>query len=279
MESKLKYPPIFILGVPRSGTTLLRMMIDSHPEIMCGPEAPWITNQVEGGAPSIQQLTLFLANHKWGPVKGFTGVDEDLVYESMASIIDRFMSAAAQSHGKSRWAEKTPRNIIAVPFLYRLFPNAKFIHIFRDGRDVALSTKDGNWKTIPYRTNKIKNTYGNALKRWVDWIEQFQNDAQALSITYLSIRYEDLVSSPQEEMRRVLEFLEVEWSDQILNPYKVEHDIISTKGEGIKSFYERQSIDKQSLYRWKKELNWFQRRLTRNLAEETLLKLGYGATP
>ncbi|MEQ9236749.1 sulfotransferase family protein [Coleofasciculus sp. E2-BRE-01] len=272
----IQHSPIFLLGVGRSGTTLLRMMLDSHPEIMCGSEAPWITNQVIDGFPSLRELTQYLIKHKWGPVNGLTGVNEDIIYQQMALFIDGIMSTAAQSYGKTRWADKTPRNIIAVPFLYRLFPHAKFIHLFRDGRDVALSTKAAPWKTIPYRSNKVKNTYGNALKRWVDWIETFHIDAKALKLTYLPVRYEDLVCSPKSEIQKILDFIEVEWSDQVLNPYKFEHDTV--EGEGRKSFYLRQSIDTQALYRWKKELNWFERRSTKAIGEETLLKLGYEST-
>ncbi|MGD1703489.1 sulfotransferase family protein [Dapis sp. BLCC M229] len=276
-KSTLEPPPIFILGVPRSGTTLLRMMIDSHPEIMCGPEAPWITNQQLDWAPSLRSLTRFLTRNEWGAVKAFKGVEQDLIYQLMANFIDEIMSASARSHGKIQWAEKTPRNIIALPFLYQLFPHAKFVHIYRDGRDVALSTV-GKWKTIPISDKKVKNNYKNALKRWVDWNQKFCKDAKKVNLNYISIRYEDLVTSPQTEIGKLLEFLEVEWSDKVLEPHAVEHDIVTMKGAGMQTFFNRNSIDTASLYRWKKELNWLQKRTTKSIAEETLLKFGYEPT-
>ena len=273
----LDRPPIFILGVPRSGTTLLRMMMDSHPEIMCGPEAPWITNQQLDWAPSLRSLTLFLTRNEWGAVKAFKGVEKDLIYQLMANFIDEIMSASARSHGKIQWAEKTPRNIIALPFLYQLFPHAKFVHIYRDGRDVALSTI-GKWKTIPVSDKKVKNNYRNALQRWVDWNQKFWKDAEKVSLNYISLKYEDLATSPQQEMARLLDFIGVEWSDMLLSPYAQEHDIVTMKGEGMQTFFNRKSIDTASLYRWKKELNWFQKRTTKSIAEETLSKLGYEST-
>ncbi len=276
-KPELDRPPIFILGVPRSGTTLLRMMMDSHPEIMCGPEAHWITNQEVGWAPSLRSLTLFLTENKWGAVKGFKGVDEGLIYQLMADFINEIMSTSAWSHGKIQWAEKTPRNIIAAPFLHRLFPQAKFLHIYRDGRDVALSTV-GKWKTITIEDKEVKNSYKNALRRWVVWNQRFWDDAKKINLNYLSVRYEDLATSPKEEMARILDFVEVEWSDKVLSPHEAEHDVITMKGEGMKTFYNRKSIDTASLYRWKKDLNWFQKRDTKSVAEETLLKLGYEAT-
>ncbi|MDJ0553987.1 MAG: sulfotransferase [Microcoleaceae cyanobacterium MO_207.B10] len=276
-QPSLDHPPIFILGVPRSGTTLLRMMIDSHPEIMCGPEAHWITNEELGWAPSLRSLTLFLTQNQWGVAKAFKGVDEDLIYQLMANLINEIMSTSARSHGKIRWAEKTPRNIIAAPFLYKLFPHAKFIYIYRDGRDVALSTI-GKWKTITIAEKKVKNNYRNALKRWVEWNKKFKKDAKKIGLNYISIRYEDLATSPQEEMAKLLDFIEVEWSDKVLSPHESEHDIITMKGEGMKTFYNRHSIDTASLYKWKKDLNWWQKRISKSIAEETLLKLGYEPT-
>lgn len=269
--------PVFLLGVPRSGTTLLRMMIDSHPDIMCGPEAHWIANRNKDWIPSLRNLAICLTKHEFGAVKSLKGVDEDLIYRQTALFIDEILSASVKSHGKKRWAEKTPKNITDVPFLYRLFPNAKFVHIYRDGRDVALSTL-GKWKTIPYFDQELKNNYKNALKRWVDWNQRFWDDTKAKKINYLSVRYEDLAAAPEEEIRKVLDFIEAEWSDKVMSPYEVEHDVITMKGAGMQTFYNRKSIDTAALYRWEKELNWWQKRTTKAIAEETLLKLGYKAT-
>jgi protein-tyrosine sulfotransferase len=278
MDNQLKPAPIFLIGVPRSGTTLLRMMIDSHPQIMCGPEAPWLAGRGVGNQINFQNLTKFLVHHKWGPVNGFTGIKEELIYEIVASSINEVMSTSAHSQGKFYWADKTPENIISVPFLYKLFPDAKFIHIFRDGRDVALSTKAGQWKTINLQSKYVKNNYINALTRWSSWIEKFQGDVRSLNITYLPVKYEDLVRSPREEMQRIFSFLEIEWNDKVLTPHKAAHDVVDQKGEGIQSFYNRQSVDTQSLYRWKTQLNWLQRYLTKSVAEEFLLELGYEPT-
>ena len=276
-QTILDRPPIFILGVPRSGTTLLRMIIDSHPEIMCGPEAPWITNQQLDWAPSLRSLTLFMTKNEWGAVKAFKGVEQDLIYQLIANFINEIMSVSARSHGKIQWAEKTPRNIIALPFLYRLFPHAKFVHIYRDGRDVALSTM-GKWTTIPMFDKKVKNNYKNALKRWVNWNQKFWKDADKIGLNYISICYEDLVTLPQAEIGKLLEFLEVTWSDKVLKPHAVEHDIVKMTGKGIKAFFDRNSIDTASIYRWKKELNWLQKQTTKSIAEETLLNFGYEPT-
>lgn len=274
--------PIFLLGVPRSGTTLLRMMMDSHPDIMCGPEAPWITGRrMAEPVPNFGSLIMFLTTSEWGPVQAMPGVNEDAIYELAAALIDQVMSKAARHRGKSRWAEKTPENIISLPLLYRLFPQARFVHIYRDGRDVALSTVGCHWKMLHTPAGHVENTYENSIKRWVDWIRELQADAARLTATVYALRYEDLVESPEPQMRRLLEFIGVPWHDDVLKPYEQKHDLTPPSRfqvVGEVSFYERKSIDPGSLYRWKRELGFWQRRKTRAIADKLLLELGYEPT-
>ena len=273
-----KLAPIFVVGVPRSGTTLLRMVLDSHPDVMCGPEAPWIAGRGGTPMPSFARLTSFLTENKWGAVSGFSGVDEETVNEAMGGAIDTILSKAAATQGAKRWAEKTPENVINAPFLHRLFPHARFVHVVRDGRDVALSTIRSQWKTIVLHASRVRNTYRNALRRWVEWTNQFEGDAAALNLSYRRVFYESLVRDPERELRQLLAFLRLPWRDDILRPHENPHDIIDERGEGVRSFLGRDGIDTQSINRWQQELTLFQRRITRRLAEPTLTQWGYAPT-
>jgi hypothetical protein len=254
------------------------MILDAHPDVMCGPEAPWIAGRGSGKPPNLKDLTHFLVSDKWGPVSGFNGVTKDTVYQTVAAAIHRIMSAAAKEQSKTRWAEKTPENILAVPFLYRLFPDAKFVHIVRDGRDVAISTSQASWKRIAFEGQRIRNNYHNALRRWVAWITQFLRDAESLGLTFFTLRYEDLVLEPPDRLKDLLRFLDLPWSDRILDPHGSRHDIIDPKGEGVTSFYQRHDIDTNALYRWKTQLRARQKAMSLKIAEETLVRLGYGTT-
>jgi hypothetical protein len=208
-------------------------------------------------------------------------VTEDDVYRLVAAMIDRIMSDAAARRGKRRWAEKTPENIVSLPFLSRLFPHGRFVHIIRDGRDVALSTAECYWKEIHMVPGLADNTFVNALLRWVNWLTRLQDTVTSLSLDVYSLRYEDLVASPEPEMRRLLEHCDVPWNDLVLKPYAQAHDNTPERRHpvvGEVSFYERESIDGQSLARWKRELGFFQRRKARAIGDPMLVRLGYEPT-
>ncbi len=257
----------------------MRMIVDSHPEVMCGPEAPWIAGRGWDHPPNFRQLAAFMAHDKWGAVEGFSDLDEDDVYRAMGGAIDELLGTAARRQGKSRWADKTPENVVAVPAIHRMLPTARFVHVLRDGRDVALSTAAGSWSKIVYDGKKVRNTYRNALRRWTAWVNRFRDDVRAHDVAWTCVRYERLVRRPEETVRELLDFLALEWTDAVMRPYATEHDVIDPEGEGMKSFFERRAIDTASVFRWKEELSWPQRMLTRRIAETTLQELEYEPTP
>lgn len=271
--------PIFVLGVPRSGTTLLRMMLDSHPDIMCGPEAPWVAGRAGAPIPNLRALVDLMTREKWGAVRGFTGVRATDVGGAAAGFVDRLMSASVRARGKTRWADKTPENVVAVSFLARLFPQGRYIHIVRDGRDVALSTAAADWSRIPTRDGWTRNGYLAALRRWRDWNAICRDDTATAGIACHLVRYEDLAREPRSAMRRILDFVEAPWSDAVLSPYDREHDVIDPAGEGMKSFFGRTSVDDRAVQRWKRELGPVRRLLTRQVADDALTAWGYEPTP
>lgn len=271
--------PIFIVGVPRSGTTLLRMILDSHPVVMCGPEAPWIAGRGWDHPSNFRQLAEFMAYDEWGAVKGFSELDEDDVYRAMGTAIHELLQAATRREGKQRWADKTPENIVAVPTIRRMFPSARFVHVLRDGRDVALSTQRGEWAKIVYERRKVRNTYANALRRWARWVDTFHKHVRVLDVAWTEVRYEQLVQQPEATICNLLDFLDLKWSDAVLQPYAAEHDIIDPEGEGVQSFFDRRTIDTSAVFRWKEELSWFRRMQTKRIAEAMLQDMGYDPTP
>jgi len=148
-------PPTFIVGCGRSGTTLLKMILNSHPDLAIPVESHFIYDIarriVSGRFPASlthpndwNRFLEYLKNHRylnrWGislPLlfKRLEGI-EDRTYASMfTTIFKEFM----QDEGKPRWGDKTPMNVNYIFLIDHFFPKAKFVHIIRDGRDVALS--------------------------------------------------------------------------------------------------------------------------------------------
>jgi protein-tyrosine sulfotransferase len=150
--------PVFLVGVPRSGTTMLRLILDSHPRVFSTVELPWIGGNYrsDGYDPDVSVRALYqrLVN-AWGQT---FGDDVEGLKRACRAFIEDVVRVAMAGSTKPVWVEKTPDNIIQVPFLAELFPDAKFIRVIRDGRDVALSTVKVDWKVLNYFIERSPRT-------------------------------------------------------------------------------------------------------------------------
>src|SRR3954452_21219642 len=141
----------FVVGVPRSGTTLLRLMLDAHPDLAIPPETPFLPNVIgacreaekEGRDPGRTAIRLVTTHRRW-PDFGLTEADlrASMKAERGLTATDAaraFYEAYAAKQGKERWGEKTPQYVKTMKRIGSALPEAHFIHLIRDGRDVALS--------------------------------------------------------------------------------------------------------------------------------------------
>lgn len=253
-------PPIFILGVPRSGTTLLRTILDGHSAIAAGPETPWLS----GHQPrSLMGLWSALRDEPWGYCKSFNmpaDVATDAARAFMAVLMDRYCLA----RGKTRWAEKTPDNALYVPFLLNLFPDARFVHLVRDGLDTAMSTS----VVAPHRKGisvfleknlgfgpgvpPVDNTPFAAVLRWNHW-----NDLIRQSLTgrkHLAMSYERLVTEPTATVQELMEFVNEPFEPAMLDYAKARHDFPAWEW-GSADVKSRGAIGSESVGRGKRELD------------------------
>jgi hypothetical protein len=190
--------PIFVIGVPRSGTTLLRVMLDSHPNIASGPETPWFCAH---HPRTLGSLVDYLIEDQHGYCKNFGGSRAE-VFNAARTFVSSLLGAHAARRGKSRWAEKNPANLLFLPFLTELFPHARFIHIRRHPLDVALSTStvpphrkgvtphNERSLTLFYNQSMANNPF-SALLRWVHWenlIARGLAGADRLPLQYFNTR-------------------------------------------------------------------------------------------
>lgn len=212
MSGDVPKPPIFILGVPRSGTTLLRTILDSHPAIACGPETPWL-----GGpqARSVRELTRSLREDPLGYTANFGG-DGTVVAAGMRKLVDHLLGDYARRRGKARWAEKTPDNVLCVEFLLSLFPDGRFVYLTRDGMDVAVSTSvvpperrgisEWHEKNLSLGSGlAVANSPLTALLRWRHWNRMVERALSARR--HFRLSYERLVSEPEPTLRELMEFV------------------------------------------------------------------------
>lgn len=213
--------PIFIVGVPRSGTTLLRTMLDAHPHVACGPETPWLAEH--------QPATLLgLVRAMVEPEHGYCRSYEQppgVVHRAARTFLDTVMLEYAHSRGKQRWAEKTPNALMHLDALHAIVPDARWIWITRDALDVAYSTThvaEHRRGIAPVYENNLRMTPAHstastplaATLRWVNWNRRIASFLRGKP--HLHLTYERLVCSPQHELRRLCDHIGEPFDERML---------------------------------------------------------------
>lgn len=216
MKSK-NVDPVFILGVPRSGTTLLRVIMDSHSKVLGAPETAWITGGY--GGFSIRQLVDSMGNENIGATKNLDGISHQDLINSARLFINNILSNYLIKNKKELLILKTPDDIRYLNFLHKLYPNARYLHIFRDGRDVACSTY--RKKDIFFGENVLQEfgelTVLNVLKRWVAWETKTRDFLHGKDDRYIRLSYENLVTNPENVLSSICCFLGIEYESGMLD--------------------------------------------------------------
>ena len=253
---------IVIGACPRSGTTLLRRILDTHSDICCGPESSLLLP----GRPNPAELAL-----------GFgLGVEEirDLMSDThaQAEFADRFMAAYAASVGTRRWAEKTPLNIRHLDWIWHHFPKARFIHVIRDGRDTVSSMRNhanrrlvnGQWQRVPQDAS-----LESLILRWQSDVRR--GIARRGDRRYYEVRYEDLVGDPRATLEPLFAFLGEPFEEQVLD-YRTDTERAREPADAPGRMG---SIHGQSVGRWRTDLTEDEQQLFKREAGPLLIELGY----
>ena len=271
--------PIFIIGVHRSGTTLLRFMLSSSPRIYIPPESDFIPRfflRDPRGALSDRQIAHFLKVifTRYRFVREWQG-DPPAVDALLAEMPDRtpagFLEALygryARQYGAVRWGDKTPIYTSYIDLIAEIFPQAQFVHIVRDGRDVALSMLE-KWG------HKAHFDIYFAARRWADRLRRAQASARRLGQDrFYELRYEDLVADPERFVAEICAFLDEPYLPQMAQPHLLGRERIQpgTFHDGV-----RQAPNTRRVGRWRQELSLADQRLFQALAGDLLEAYGYG---
>jgi hypothetical protein len=197
--------PFFIVASARSGTTMLRLILNQHSLIAVPPESRFITElwqespQVET-EDFLRRLSAHPRFAAWElPIQAVRHELEDRPQVSYREAISATYKAYASSKGKARWGDKTPRYVEHIPFLADLFPDSRFIHLVRDGRDVALSYADVSFGP---------KTVSKSAALWAKRVSAGLREGRSLGPgRYAEIRYEDLVEDPEGQLKELCNFL------------------------------------------------------------------------
>jgi hypothetical protein len=212
-------PAPFVVGVARSGTTLLRLMLDAHPELTIPPETHFIPKVIEACAEDgdrRERVAELLTNHRRWPDFGLDPDEFRMRLEALGEPLDAgdalrtFYGLYAEQRGKPRWGDKSPSYLRKMPKIARALSEARFVHLIRDGRDVALSQMEVHHGATEAR---------EAAESWVGGIAKARRQAQRVP-HYLELRYEDLVEDPEPVLRRVCEFAELPFDPAMLEYHR-----------------------------------------------------------
>ena len=282
------HPAPFIVGVPRSGTTLLRLQLDAHPLLSIPPETGFghvlaETGVLGAGAPAALDAMTELPT--W-PDLGIEGDElatlRSALHGRPAADAPRAVYASyAARHGKQRWGDKTPDHLAQMNELSHALPEVRFIHIIRDGRDVAASLRG-----LPFAPGD--GSIEAIAAAWSDGIARAQWVGETLP-HYREVRYERLVTEPELVLRDLCDYLELDYESAMSRAHEgarsrlAEPTSARIDDDGRVRFANGTSVlarsvrppDPSRIGRWRSALTADEARRFEAIAGDRLVALGY----
>jgi hypothetical protein len=278
MHSEIR--PIFIVGVHRSGTTLLRYMLGSHSRIYIPPESdfiPYFFLDDPNGELSDKQVArnLHTIFERYRFVKEWQGDPPEpaqfarsLPDRTPASFLDSLYGAYARQYGAVRWGDKTPIYASYIHLIHDIFPGAQFLHIIRDGRDAALSMLE------KYERDEYHVDIFFAARNWVRRIRSAQSAGSRIGPKlYYELRYESLIDDPEGELRAVCAFLGESYEPGMIEYHRTARERIPADSHFFSNV--RNPLSRQRVGRWQLGMDMADQRLVQRVAGKLLVELGY----
>lgn len=278
--NSLSCQPVFIISAGRSGTTLLRSMLVAGGNIAIPPETQVIHTAIRrftalqfmGWADLSRLIVSLFESH---PLFYLWDVNLYSVYSSilnlpqdersLARLIDEvFKCYATQQFPEALiWGDQSPINTLYLPWLIRVFPEAKYLHLLRDGRD-AISSMIGTGRP----------SLEQATMRWIVSVERaLALQKQLTSEQFLEIRYEALVREPSETVKRICEFIDIEYSARMLEFWKLPSTVEHHHFEYHQNL--KKPVFSNSIGKWSQRLSQDEQQYVTSKTSNLLHRLGY----
>lgn len=286
-------PMPVIVGAPRSGTTLLRLMLDAHPALAIPPETGFFMLDLNLAGSSERDRREFFEAIVGFPADAPAWQDFHIPKEQFWSRLSRiepftasegyraFYRLYAERFGKSRWGDKAPLHSFYMDRIEQALPEAHFIHLIRDGRDVCLSLRP-MWFSPGWDVE-------TQARHWCHFVTSARRHG-ARRRRYLEVRYEDLVTQPEAVLRGVCAFVELPYAGAMLDYHRGaperlrEHEArVRPDGSVVVSKEQRlrqqamttQPPDASRVLAWKSAMDADERRRFEAVAGPLLAQLGY----
>lgn len=280
MAPDRSYEGIVVLGVPRSGTTLMRRLLDAHPRIACPPE----TNLLSGAGRFLEEHR-FAGGLSVGVIPGldFSGFDEAVVLHRFREFLFAFWRDIAARAGKPRWAEKTAVDVFHLDVIERLCgARCRYVCVFRHPLDVVCSIKELTDKMeccLPELFEYVQRNPAQLeafAQAWRDGNERLLRFCEDHPDWAIRVRYEDLADNPAGELTRVFDFLGEPTDVQALLSRAFSRS--ESVGLGDWKTYDTKSVGTGSVGRHSKLSKWTLRRLA-PVVNPLMERLGYPIVP
>jgi len=293
-ESAQRSPLPVVVGCPRSGTSLLAVMLDSHPELTVPPETSFVGTvaTLQGPNEAVRQSFFEVVTADRIAISNWSdfGLDKDLLWRRLEAIdpftvtagLRAFYAMYAESQGKPRYGEKTPAYVFMMPQIAALLPEAHFIHLIRDPGDTVLS-----WRKTWFVPSQALRVLGEEWRKHVEAGRRAAN----LVRRYVEVRFEELVLHPERELKRLCEYLSLPW-DPVMLDYSAQGAARVERLQGRRHARgqmipreERTRIhanltrapDAARLDVWRHEMTHAERRALEDAAGPLVRELGYAA--
>lgn len=277
-------PPIFIVGVHRSGTTLLRFMLSSHSQIYIPTESDFIPlfynksrNQPFNQETVSKILDEIFEKYRfvndWQDVKPEAGIFlSSMETKDYRGFLDHLYSLYAQQNGAVRWGDKTPIYTSYLDLIQKIFPDAKFIHIIRDPYDAIISLLE------KYQEKEFHIDIYFGAKNWVRRIKKAQRDGERIGKDqYLEIFYEDLTNSPESTLKKICAFIEEKFEPGMLDHHELAQKKISPESYFFGNVINPVSVSR--IGRGRRGLNGEDKQVINLVAGKMMEDLGYKIEP
>lgn len=242
--------PVFIIGMPRSGTTLIEQILASHPLVHGAGELRLVQSMVDQiSGPNLVPL-------------GYPHLVESMAPENLPRLARHYLDrVSVLAPGKTRIVDKMPANFLYAGFIHAMFPNARILHCRRDPVDTCLSCYTklfGGEQRFAYDLAELGHFYKGYERLTAHWASVLPADR------YTEVVYENVVADLEGEARRLVAFCGLDWNDACLSFHKLERPVRTASASQV-----RQPIYKGSVGRWRKYAKHLQPLLTAlDLAEE-----------
>ena len=259
--------PFFVVGCGRSGTTLLRTMLNRHSEVAIPLESLFLVDYLRAkrGLTQRRLIRQLVNEYELGEWDMPVHVNDLSGTTNAREAIEKLHSMYLEKTGKRVWGQKTPRFVRHGRLLKETWPNAKFVHVVRDPRAVVSSL---------IRSDQHRSNAYFASRRWLNDVTAGLRLQEWLPHSVLLVRYEDLVSAPEDTLRKVCEHLGLNYEPGIAAPQGNETEEYGAWYQNAHALLDRPP-DTDRIDLWRKALSWRQLRLIEGMCGALMPRLDY----